>query len=138
MIEIGFGKGQRFTGIARVPLAKRIVPTFQMIGLPTLFANTPMRFGRKDQGIRFPKIAKGATGFVGFRNLFPKLATGFFAAVPNGKGDNLPGAAAHRRPQPTLVFPGQNERPDFIQLKLVIGFYRQKGVGDRLKYGGFF
>jgi hypothetical protein len=138
MIEIRFGKRQRFAGIACVPLAQRIVPTFHVIRLATLFANTPMRFGWKDPLIRFPIIAKGATVSVGFRNLFPKLAARFFTAVPDDKGDYLPGTPAHRGPQPPLVFPRQNERPDFIQLKLVVGLGGPQRVGERLTYARFF
>ena len=98
MVEIGFGKGQRFAGIAGVPLTKGIVPTFHMIRLTTAFADALMPVGWKDQLIGFPKITEGPTVLIGFRNLFPQFATGGFTPIPNHKGDNLPGAAAQRRP----------------------------------------
>lgn len=119
-------------------MSKCIVPAFHVIRLSTGFANPAMRFGREDQWVRFPKIAEAATALIRLRNLFPKFAARFFTPVANDKCHDLPCPAAHGCPQPTLVFPRQNERPDFVQLKLVIDLGGHQRVGDRLQACGFF
>ena len=74
-----------------------------MIGLPAPFANAFMCFDRKDELIRFPKIAVTSATFVRWWNLFPKLATGRLTSISDDKGYNLASAATHDRPNPAFV-----------------------------------
>ena len=71
MIEIVLGKRQSLSHESREALPEGIVPTLHMIRLTTVFADRLMLARRKDFLVGVPKIAKGATTSVGFREPLP-------------------------------------------------------------------
>ena len=74
-----------------------------MIGLSASFADAFMCLDRKDELICFPEIAITSATFVGWRNLFPKLATGRLTPISDDKGYDLASATTHDRPNPAFV-----------------------------------
>ena len=98
MVFIRLWERQRFTGITCQPLAKRVVPTFDMVGLPRVFADATVRFFRGHFLISAPKIAVAVGFFIALRDGGPKRLAAFFTAVTDDIGDNLPGSAAERNP----------------------------------------
>ena len=74
-----------------------------MIGLSTSFANTFVRFKRKDKLIGFPEIAVTLATFVGWWDLFPQFATGCFTPISDHESHDLASSTAHGRPQPAFI-----------------------------------
>lgn len=86
MMEICFGKRQRFARISGKLLAQGVVPSFHMSRFAALLAHRSMGLGGKNRLICFPEIAVTVTVTVGLRNALPEAATRLFTMVANDKG----------------------------------------------------
>jgi len=87
-----------------------------------------MGLRRKNELIGFPEITATSTTFVGWWNLFPKLATGRFTSISDDKGYDLASAATHDRPNPAFVPSFVDKGPHFIGFQHIFGFGRQERV----------
>lgn len=95
-----------------------------------------MGLARQDFLVRFPEITEAGTALIFFRDAAPQLATGLDAAIPDGKGHNLPRtvactlhryAAAHDRPEPAFVLAESHKRPHFVVFEDVVCLSGQEG-----------
>src|SRR5258708_5415533 len=127
---IRFGKGQRLSNVAAYTLTQGVVPAFHMRSLPSFLPNTMMGFPWEHVVIGRPKITEGMAVFVCMRDGLPESKTGRFASVSNGKGDDLAGSAAYRRPQPSCLVFFAHKTPNFIEFEHIIWGRRQKGFFD--------
>ena len=75
-----FGKGERFSHEAPDALAQRVVPAFEMISRPALFA-APMLCGRYHLRVGRPEVGETQLAFVGLWNTLSQQTTGRFAAT---------------------------------------------------------
>ena len=114
-------KGKRLADIASVGLTKRIVPAFDVIGLPCLLTDRTMGFGWKNKRIGLPEIAVRMTTPVSQWNALPEATTGSLTAVTDHKGNHLASTPTKRNPQPAFGLALAHKRPEFIQFELVIG-----------------
>ena len=128
MKNIRFGERQSLTDKARQPLSQRVVPTFHVGRLATLFAYATVG-GRWDNLlVRLPEITEGQTPFILVRDLVPQAATGLLAAVPDDKSDNLAGTPTNGGPQPAFLTLFQHKRPEFIQFQDIIRLSWQESI----------
>lgn len=75
MMEIRFGKGQRFTCVSIEPLAQGDLPALHMSGFPALLAHRLMSLGGKNSPIRLPEITVTVTATIGLWNSQPEATT---------------------------------------------------------------
>ena len=94
MHHIALGKGEGFSHKTRQALPQRVVPTLNMIGLPTAFAARPMLLLGQHSLIAVPKVGIEQAALVGSRNALPEQAAGRFTAVAQGIRHHLAGATA--------------------------------------------
>lgn len=127
MHVINFRKRQGLTSEASQPLAQRAVPPFHVVELAAVFTHLLMRFRRQDFLIGFPEITETGAGAVFFRDAAPQTPTGLGTAIPEGKGDYLPGTPTHHRPEPAFVLTEGHKRPHFVVFEDIIGFSGQQG-----------
>ena len=111
MIGFRFRERQRLANKARHALPERVVPALLMRRLPGFFANGMMRAFGQDRLIGLPEVGVGTTPAIGGGDGVPQAPTGVCTAIPNDKGNDLPGTATQRRPQPLLVLPRIYKRP---------------------------
>src|SRR5215831_17964366 len=119
MIEIRLREGKRLAHIPSIGLAQRIVPPFHMTGFPACLVRASVCRAWQHVAISLPEVAHPPTAFIRRGNAPPPLATGLFTAIPNGKGNNLPGTPAQGGPQPALLLPCPDKAPHFIQLQFI-------------------
>ena len=138
MIEVQLGEREGFAPVAGIGLAPGVVPAFPVRGRPTGLVHASMGQGGKDVAIGVPEVTETATPLIGGGNPLPQLPTGLLTAVPNHKGDNLPGAPTQGRPQPALVLPRAHKTPPFIHLQVIARSRGDQRVLDCLPLGRFF
>jgi len=85
-----------------------------VIGLTCGFTDTAVRLLRKDGAIGLPEIAEAVTTSISLRDLFPELATGLLAAIPDHKRHDLTSPTAQGCPEPPLIRAFGDEGPQFI------------------------
>lgn len=94
MHHITFRERERLSHKPSHALTDDVVEAFNMASLPLTFARGLMLLIRQHLLVGFPKVAVKQAALVPLRNALPQKRTGRFAAVANGIGNNLPGAAA--------------------------------------------
>ncbi len=128
MIALRLRERQRFADKTGHPLAQGEIPAFLVRSLPGFLTNRMVGTFGQDGLVGAPEVGVGATATIGWRNSLPQPATGGCTAIPDDKGDDLTGAAAQRRPQPLLVLPGIDKRPQFIQFQHVTGLFGEQAL----------
>ena len=120
--RVRFGKRERLANKPPDPLAQRIVPPLDMVGLPALFADRVMLLIRNDLLISVPEVRINRSPLVGRRDARPQQMARGLAAVADSRGDNLAGSSAEREPNPALVLLEADERPEFIEFQRLVEF----------------
>lgn len=121
-----FWKRERFSSQSPKSLPQGIIPSFHMISLTWVFANTLMSLLRKDLGVGLPEITKTKASSISFRDFLPEFSTGFFATVAINKSDNLPSSTTECGPCPDFITTLFNVTADFVQFQYVIKVSRIK------------
>mgnify|MGYP006888941552 CR=1 FL=1 len=117
-------KRQCFSHITSDSLAKRVVPSFHMIGLSLLLTETTMPVVVKDRLVGFIQIAVTERGLIRRGDRLPEFPGFFFFSGSNHKCHNLSRSSAQSRPQPTRLRLFAHEGPDLVQfqhISLLIG-----------------
>jgi len=85
-----------------------------VIRLARVFANTAMRFFRKNFLVGIPEIAKSVAGPIRFWDLVPQTLASFSAMITDYKGHNLACSSAKSSPEPIFCRFDEDKRPDFV------------------------
>ncbi|QTA86678.1 Uncharacterized protein dnm_027020 [Desulfonema magnum] len=115
MILNFFGKGKRFSHKTRNSLPKRVVKSFNMAGLPCLFADSTMPFRWKDRIIRFPEISvTDRTLTIYRRQGIPETLCARFVPASDMNTDNFTRVPVFFQPYQDLIAFIINKGPQFV------------------------
>ena len=106
VIQIRFRKGKRLADKTSQTLTQSVVPSLNMSGLPSLFANRLMSLPQsaKNGLIGLPKITESGTVSIGLGQTSPEVPTAFFTAITDEVGHNLSSSSTKSYPDPAFVF----------------------------------
>ncbi len=102
------------------PLAQDAVEALNVARLSCAFACRSMLCYGQNLGISGPEIRVQQAALVRGGNTLPQKTTGGFAAVTDGVGNNLAGAAALGQPDPAFVLAKPDERPHFVKFQYIL------------------
>ena len=83
------GKGKGFSHESSQALSQGIIPPFNVVGLPALFAHGGMGFFGKNRRVGIPEIAKRPASFVRVGNAFPEFFRTLLTSRTNDVGHHL-------------------------------------------------
>ena len=93
-----------------------------MIDFATLLAYLMMGCRWQNFLVSLPKVTETGAALICGWNAVPQVAASLGTPVAQDKSQDLAGAPAHDRPQPTFVFAIGHKRPQFIIFELVFMF----------------
>lgn len=126
---VAFRKGERLAHKAPHALPQRVIPPFDVAGLPGVLATGPMLDLGDDLLVRLPDVGEDLALPLGRRNALPQAATRRSAPIATGIGHNLSRPSAYGQPDPAFPAALIDIGPQFVEFEHIIRpcWYQRRG-----------